>query len=57
MSGSKVFWKSSRENLDNPGFYDAMSQWYETPLGERLLKAELSLLDRCLPRRFGYHLL
>jgi len=57
MSGRKVFWKSSRENLDNPGFYNAMSQWYETPLGERLLKAELSLLDRCLPRRFGYHLL
>ncbi len=57
MSGSKVIWKSNRENLDSPGFYDAMSQWYETPLGNRLREVEMSLLDRCLPRRFGYHLL
>lgn len=34
-----------------------MSNWYETPLGQRLLNAEKVLLDQCLPRRFGYHLL
>ena len=34
-----------------------MSQWYGTPLGKSLQDIELSLLDHCLPRRFGYHLL
>lgn len=53
----KVFWKSHRDTLDTPGFYEAMSHWYRTPLGERLLAAEKQLLDDCLPRRFGYHLL
>lgn len=55
--GRQVIWKNHRENLDSPGFYNAMSQWYRTPLGERLLDAELALLEHCLPRRFGYHLL
>jgi len=47
----------NRENLDSPGFYSSMSSWYETPLGERLLASESSLLDEYLSRRFGYHLL
>ena len=34
-----------------------MSDWYQTPLGERLLSAEQGMLDECLSRRFGYHLL
>lgn len=53
----KGFRRFTRDNLDSPGFYDAMSEWYETPLGQRLLDAEQSLLDESLPRRFGYHLL
>ena len=57
MKVIQVFSKHSRENLDSPGFYDAMSEWYETPLGSRLLKSEQTLLDECLSRRFGYHLL
>jgi SAM-dependent methyltransferase len=52
-----MFWKSYRDNLDTPGFYKAMHSWYQTPLGERLLQSESALLEHCLPRRFGYHLL
>lgn len=52
-----MFWRSHRDNLDSPGFYSTMQRWYETPLGERLLQSEQALLEHCLPRRFGYHLL
>ncbi len=52
-----MIWKTHRDTLDSPGFYDAMNGWYQTPLGERLLQAEQSLLEHYLPRRFGYHLL
>lgn len=52
-----MIWKSHRDNLDTPGFSRAMHNWFQTPLGERLLDCEQSLLEHCLPRRFGYHLL
>ena len=52
-----MFWNSQRDNLDTPGFYTAMHEWYRTPLGERLLQCEQAMLERSLPRRFGYHLL
>ena len=55
--GIIMFWKNHRDNLDSPGFYSAMSDWYNTPLGESLLKSEQALLEEYLPRRFGYHLL
>src|SRR5690554_4462524 len=35
----------------------AMSQWFESPLGQRLLEVERRMLDAALSRRFGYHLL
>lgn len=52
-----MIWKTHRDNLDTPGFYTAMDRWYRSPLGERLLQSEQALLEHCLPRRFGYHLL
>lgn len=52
-----MFWKSDRDNLDSPGFYSSMSDWYNTPLGESLLHSEQALLEEYLPRYFGYHLL
>lgn len=35
----------------------AMSEWLETPLGQRLLEVERGILEQALARRFGYHLL
>lgn len=52
-----MFRKLQRDNLDTPGFYQAMRGWFETPLGMRLLQSERAMLEHCLPRRFGYHLL
>lgn len=57
MFYKRSFYKRSRDNLDTPGFYQAMNHWFQTPLGERLLESEQALLERSLPRRFGYHLL
>jgi len=33
-----------------------LNTWFETPLGERLLHAEMLEVQRCLPQLFGYHL-
>jgi SAM-dependent methyltransferase len=33
-----------------------LNAWFETPLGERLLHAEILEVQRCLPQLFGYHL-
>jgi len=57
MPIKKLFAKRQRENLDTPGFSGAMSDWYASPLGQHLLKSETDLLEDCLSRRFGYHLL
>lgn len=35
----------------------AMSEWFESPLGRRLLHVERKILEAALSRRFGYHLL
>ncbi len=35
----------------------ALVQWYQQPLGKRLLDIEQTLLDQVLPDLFGYHLL
>lgn len=37
--------------------YQALSEWYRTPLGQHLLGRERELVDNALIRRFGYHLL
>ncbi len=34
-----------------------IQQWFETPLGKKLLSAEISALQPFLPHIFGYHLL
>jgi len=52
-----MFRQTHRDNLDTSGFYQSMNHWYRTPLGERLLQSEQQLLEKTLPRRFGYHLL
>jgi len=57
MFRQRIFRERPRDNLDTPGFYRAMNDWYRTPLGESLLQSEQALLERTLPRRFGYHLL
>lgn len=36
---------------------EAMSEWFDSPLGRRLLQVERRILERALSRRFGYHLL
>lgn len=40
-----------------PEAYAEMTAWFDSPLGQRLLAAERSLVDQMLARRFGYHLL
>lgn len=35
----------------------ALTQWYQQPLGQRLLETEQALLDQVLPDLFGYHLI
>lgn len=37
--------------------WQALTAWYDTPLGQHLLANERSLVDELLQRRFGYHLL
>src|SRR5690606_29857914 len=39
------------------GVQHAMSEWFESALGKRLLEVERQLLEPVLSRRFGYHLL
>ncbi|MEZ5671208.1 MAG: methyltransferase domain-containing protein [Thiotrichaceae bacterium] len=33
-----------------------LNAWFATPLGERLLQAEILEVQQCLPQLFGYHL-
>ncbi|MDR2212332.1 MAG: methyltransferase domain-containing protein [Pseudomonadales bacterium] len=40
-----------------PAAYQALTAWYETPLGQHLLSEERRLVDQALQRRFGYQLL
>lgn len=40
-----------------PGDWQAMTEWFDTPLGRFLLQRERSLLKDLLQRRFGYHML
>ncbi len=47
---------SNEKHLDSEN-YSAMTQWLQTPLGDCLIKAENSLLESMINRRFGYHLL
>ncbi|MDY6992223.1 MAG: methyltransferase domain-containing protein, partial [Pseudomonadota bacterium] len=37
--------------------FRSRDQWFQTPLGQRLLAAEVSTLQQILPQLFGYHLL
>lgn len=37
--------------------YQALTAWYQTPLGQHLLREEQRLVDQALERRFGYQLL
>lgn len=40
-----------------PADWQAMTEWFGTPLGRFLLQRERSLLQELLQRRFGYHML
>tara|TARA_R110002167_G_scaffold52042_7_gene150582 strand:- start:3861 stop:4682 length:822 start_codon:yes stop_codon:yes gene_type:complete len=36
---------------------DGLNQWFETELGQQLLARECQVLDRLMPKLYGYHLL
>lgn len=40
-----------------PADWQAMTEWFSTPLGQHLLQRERACLQDLLRRRFGYHLL
>jgi SAM-dependent methyltransferase len=48
---------SQAESRSTPAAYQALTAWYETPLGQHLWREERRLVDKALNRRFGYHLL
>mgnify|MGYP001481520397 CR=1 FL=1 len=48
---------SQPQTRSTPAAYQALTAWYETPLGQHLWREERRLVDRALQRRFGYHLL
>ena len=47
---------SNKKSNESRNFSE-MTEWLQTPLGENLLQAEISLLENMINRRFGYHLL
>lgn len=48
---------SLAQSPSTPAAYQALTSWYETPLGQHLWREERRLVDNALNRRFGYHLL
>jgi hypothetical protein len=47
----------STETPDAAASWQALTDWFGTPLGQHLLGIERALVDELLQRRFGYHLL
>lgn len=47
----------STETPDAAASWQALTDWFDTPLGQHLLGIERALVDELLQRRFGYHLL
>ena len=47
----------SDETKANPLDWQALGDWYATPLGQYLLAEEQAVIDELLQRRFGYQLL
>jgi SAM-dependent methyltransferase len=48
---------SSQLPIHDHSAYQAITDWYHSPLGQHLLQREQALLNDLLHRRFGYHLL
>ena len=48
---------SQAQSPSTPAAYRALTAWYDTALGQHLLREESRLVDKALHRRFGYHLL
>ncbi len=46
-----------KEQVDLQDGQNALTQWFESPLGEAVLRAEKALIDPYLNRLFGYHIL
>jgi SAM-dependent methyltransferase len=51
-----TLFNSTPQSHDYPA-YEALSRWFESPLGQHLLTRERALVDEMLGRRRGHHLL